>query len=91
MRHGRRLQPLPGLDVLGNGGPDLFGDQPHPLLVHRDQQVFLGGEMVIQRPRQHVHGRRNVAHRGGGIAFLAEQPRRLVQDQGQAVIAARNA
>jgi hypothetical protein len=64
VRDARGFEPRPGIGRLGQGGTDSRGDTPQTLLVHGDQQIHLGGEMVINGARLHTHVGGDVAERG---------------------------
>src|SRR6478609_3903373 len=61
VRNDGLLEPVPGLVDSGNGGLDLLAHRREAFLVHREEQIFLGREVIVQRTGQN-------ARRGGDFA-----------------------
>ncbi len=81
-------EPLPGAVGDGEGFQDGVGNAANSLLVHGDQNIRLGRKIIIHRARLHPRHGGDIAHRGGGIALLAEKPRGGVEQLRAAVVAA---
>src|SRR5882757_1740943 len=57
------VEPPPGLVDSGNGGLDLLTHRRQALLVHREEQIFLGREVIVQRPGQNARRGSDIADR----------------------------
>jgi hypothetical protein len=89
MTNAGRLQPLPWRNVPRNSLAYRGGDHAHTLLVNRDQNVFLGGEVIVERAGQHAHRLCNVTHRGRVKAFFAKEPGGGIEDVPKAAVGSR--
>src|SRR6202022_1862550 len=54
VRNDGLVEPLPGLVDSGNGGLDLLAHRREAFLVHREEQIFLGREVIVQRTGQNA-------------------------------------
>ena len=70
----------PGLLDIFDGGDECRADAGEPGFVHGDQQVFLGGEVVIEGRGADAGGVGDVAHRGRRVALVQELPGGGFQD-----------
>jgi hypothetical protein len=86
-----RFEPRPGGAPFGHGGIHMGGDALHPFRVYREQQRFLGVEMVVDRTRQHSGGAGHVPHGGGVVAPPGKEFRGGVENGLAPVVLARRA
>src|SRR5882757_10039658 len=54
VRNDRLVEPLPGLVDSGNSGLDLLAHRREAFLVHREEQIFLGRKVIVQRAGQNA-------------------------------------
>ena len=85
MRLDRGVQPVPGGGVAGDGLLDMVEDALHALLVDRQQQRLLVGNVEIDRARRHRGRRGEFADGGRVIALLGKSRRRRIQQRRPAV------
>ena len=64
---------LPGLVDSGNGGLDFLAHRRKAFLVHREEQVFLGRKVIVQRAGQNARRGSDIADRRAFKSILRKQ------------------
>jgi len=83
------LQTHPGICFLGHRFGGGLLQRSHARLINREQQLFLGGEVVVERAGLHVDLDGDVSHGGCRVSAAREKARRGVQQLRQAVVGSR--
>ena len=86
-----RFEALPWFVGSGDRIIHFFSNAPHALLINRQQHLFLGLKVVVDRAGEHPDFFRNVAHGSGVETTFIEEARGGVQKLDTPVILARSA